>query len=557
MSARATRDRARPPASLARRLTQATREAAFASRAYALTLRGSGTLPERRPSDIWPGDTDTANAMFQGRFRAAGEEIAIPNEMPWSVAPPSARWLEEMCCFEWLRDFRAAGGPAAAQRARDLTASWILAFGHWSRPAWRADLLGRRLRAWISHGDFLADGAPAGFASRFHASLQQQLRHLRRYAGTAPAGAPTVAALVGLGTAELAYTRRVRPRTRALERLDRALAQQILGDGGHVERNPMVHHRVLRDLVGLRAALRAAGIEPSAGLQSAIDRMAPMLRFFRHGDGALALFNDGLEDSRAAVDSTLAAARADGRPRVSAGQSGYERLSAGRTLVLVDVGAPPPPGLDDRAHAGCLAFEASHGRDRLIVNCGASHRLGGTWHRSMRATAAHSTVTVADTNSAELRRDGRLRRRPAEVVVSRRENEHGAQLVEASHDGYGAALGYHHHRRLVLDASGERIAGEDWLTARGGRARRAEKRTFTARFHLHPSVRASARQGGGVLLSSGKGAGWLFEVDGGELSVQDSAYLGDGRPRRTRQIALTAPISARAILSWTLSRVTG
>ncbi len=550
-----TLDYRRQPASFAHRLTQAIREAGFASRAYALTLRGTAAGPEHCPSDIWRGDTDTANAMFQGRFRAAGDEITIPNDTPWAVAPPSTGWLEEMCSFDWLRDFRAAGGRAAAQRARDLTTSWILAFGGWSQPAWRADLIGRRLRVWVSHADFLADEAPVGFAPRFYESLQKQLRHLRRYAGTAPAGAPTIAALVGLITAELAYPERMRRRTRALQQLDRAIAEQIFADGGHVERNPTVHHRVLRDLIGLRAALRATGMEPSVGLQTAIDRMAPMLRFFRHGDGGLALFNDGLEGGRASVEETLAAADASGRPHISASHSGYERLSAGRTLVLVDVGAPPPPGIDDRAHAGCLAFEVSHARDRLIVNCGASHHLGSEWHRSMRATAAHSTVTVADTNSADLRRDGTLRRQPTDVVVSRRDNENGSHMLEASHDGYGAALGYHHHRRLVLDASGEHIAGEDWLTASDDKARRAGDWSFTARFHLHPSVRASAQQGGGaVLLRSGKGRGWVFEAGGGELSVEDSAYLGDGHPRRTLQIAVTAPISARAILSWVLRR---
>ena len=296
-------------------------------------------------------------------------------------------------------------------------------------------------------------------------------------------------------------------------------------------------------------------MEPPVALQTAIDRMAPMLRFYRHGDGGLALFNDSLEGDRTSVDETLAAADATGRPHVSASHSGYERLSAGRMLILVDVGMAPPAGIDDRAHAGCLSFEASHARDRLIVNCGASHHLGSDWHRSMRATAAHSTVTVADTNSAEFRRDDTLRRQPTDVVVSRLEDENGTHMVEASHDGYAAGLGYHHHRRLMLNASGEHVAGEDWLTASDSKARRTEDQTFCTRFHLHPSVRASAQQGGGsVLLRSGKGVGWLFEATGGEVSVEDSAYLGNGHPRRTSQIVLTAPISARAILRWTLRR---
>ena len=538
------------------RLSQALRELYFASRAYQLTLPGRPIEPALCPTDIWQGDADRANAMFQGTFRAAGDEVSAPNQSPWMIAPPSAAWLSELNSFDWLRDFRSTGGPAAKQRARDLTGGWIEVYGSWSRIAWRPDILGRRVGAWASHAEYLLDDAPVGFAPRFLTSLQAQTKHLRRAVTRAPAGAPMIDALAGLAIANIAFGHTGRHLAKVVQLLDHELTTQVAPDGGHFERNPTVHHHVLRALVSLRATLEQAGLEPSVPLQTAIDRMAPMLRFFRHGDGALALFNGSLEGPREAADATLAVANAPGRPHVSASHSGYERISAGRMLVLMDVGAPPPPGVDDQAHAGCLGFEASVGAERLIVNCGTSQNHGSEWQRSMRATAAHSTVTVADTNSAELKSDGAIGRRPSDVMISRRENEDGNQLIEASHDGYARTLGYHHHRRLVVDRSGEALGGEDWLTASDGNPRRGQNQNFVARFHLHPSVRASAQQGGGaILLRSGKGIGWLFQTSGGELSLEESAYLGDGYPRRTTQIVLSAPISARAILSWALQRV--
>ncbi len=549
-------DPTRKPATRRGRVAQSVRELAYASSVYRLMLRGRLAKPTLCPLDIWPGDPDNANAMFQGTFRAAGEEVVAPNASPWTVLPPSATWLAELNCFDWLRDFRAAGGRAATQRARDLTVDWIETHATWSRLAWRPDVLARRVQAWVSHADFLTVEAPPGFAPRFHESLQIQLKHLLRAVTHAPAGAPKIAALVGLAGAEIAYQHRARPRNKALRWLDDELEKQILADGGHCERNPMIQHHLLRALVGLRAALQDAELEPSVPLQTAIDRMAPMLRFFRHGDGALALFNGGLEDRRDDIDATLAAANARGRPHVSASHSGYERFSAGRTLMLMDVGGPPSGGTNDRAHAGCLAFEVSHGSERLIVNCGTSLDQNGDWHRSMRATAAHSAVTIADTNSAQLKKDGTIGRRPVDVIVARREDELGNHVVETSHDGYAAALGYRHHRRLIVDPAGEGVAGEDWLTASDGNPRRAQEQRFTARFHLHPSVSASPQQGGGaILLRSGKGMGWLFQASGGDLGLEESAYLGDGHPRRTNQIVLSAPISAQAILTWALQRV--
>lgn len=546
----------RRPTTLGNRLSQRLRELYYSTRAYQLTLRSWPVKPTLCPTDLWQGDADRANDMFQGTFRAAGDEVSAPNQSPWTVPPPSVAWLCEINSFNWLRDFRAAGGHAAKQCARDLTSRWIDTCGTWSRLAWQPDIVGRRVSAWTSHADFLLEEAPVGFASQFLESLQIQIKHLRRAAARAPAGAPMIDALTGLACADIAFGNTGRPLAKSIQLLDHELMVQVAPDGGHLERNPTVHHRVLCVLLSLRAALQQAGLEASVSLQTTIDRMTPMLRFFRHGDGSLALFNGALEGNRDAVDATLAAANAPGRPLISASHSGYERISAGRMLVLMDVGVPPPTGVDDRAHAGCLAFEVSEGHERLIVDCGTSQNLGGDWHRTMRATAAHSTVTVADTNSAELKTDGTIGRRPTDVIVTRRENKDGNHFIEASHNGYARVIGYHHHRRLVVDRSGNYIVGEDWLTASDANLREGDDQSFAARFHLHPSVRASAQQGGGtILLRSDKGTGWLFETNGGELSLEESAYLANGHPRRTTQIVLSASISVRAILSWALRRV--
>ena len=74
-----------------------------------------------------------------------------------------------------------------------------------------------------------------------------------------------------------------------------------------------------------------------------------------------------------------------------------------------------------------MSFELSVGRDRLIVNCGASPAAEPVWRDALRATAAHSTLTLADTNSSELREEG-LGRRPERVELRRaaidQEQEH-------------------------------------------------------------------------------------------------------------------------------------
>src|SRR5581483_8860327 len=213
---------------------------------------------------------------------------------------------------------------------------------------------------------------------------------------------------------------------------------QINPDGGHVERSPTLHLAVLRDLIEIRAVLRGGRVEPPAELQTAIDRMAPFLRYVRHGDGGLALFNDSNEEAAAEIDAVLAASESKGKPPQSAPHSGFQRLAAERSLVLVDAAAPA--AIDGHAHAGTLSFEMSVGKERLVVNCGAHAADQSDWRRVQRATAAHSTVTIDDTNSSEIlgpasAQPGTLGQRP-EHVVCQREDADGNVWLDLAHDGY-------------------------------------------------------------------------------------------------------------------------
>jgi uncharacterized heparinase superfamily protein len=405
-----------------------------------------------------------------------------------------------------------------------------------------------RIANWIGQHDFYCASADDLFRARVFDSLARQSRHLGRVLRGSTEGAQLLVAIKGLAVAGICLPEGEPHLAIALRLLERELPRQVLPDGGHVERNPSIQVRVLRDLVDLRATLSAGRKEVPAALQHAIERLAPVLRFFRHGDGGLALFNGSREEDVSLIDSVLAQADARGRPQRSAPHSGFERMMAGRVVVLMDTGAHPPPGLDRDAHAGTLSFEMSVGRERLIVNCGAHPSGDEAWRRALSATAAHSTATVGETNSAEIVADGGLGRRPSKVLCQRREQD-GAMLVDASHDGYLRSFGIVHHRRLYLGEGGEDVRGEDRLTGPPGRS-------FAIRFHLHPDVTVAQPDESGVLLRLPSGAAWRLRTSGGTRDVAESIYLGTGNePRHSTQIVVAGQTGDDgAMIKWALRR---
>ncbi|HYC05815.1 MAG TPA: heparinase II/III family protein [Azospirillaceae bacterium] len=499
------------------------------------------------PPDPWPGDAHAGDELLAGVWRFGGQTLRGETP-PWLSDEAGAAWLAEMHGFDWLRNLRAVGGDSARRQARLLVSNWLDEFPGWHPVAWAPDVLGTRVSAWIGQHEFFLASADDALRARVFDSLARQVRHLARVAPGRMKGAGLIQAVKGLAYGGHCLPGQDRAAARAKALLARELPRQVLPDGGHVERCPSQQLHVLRHLIDLRAVLRAAKADQLDLIQHAIDRMAPTLRFFRHGDGGLALFNGAHEEEPVRVDTVLSQADARGRPLRSAPHIHFERMTAGRTTLLVDVGAPPAPGLDERAHAGTLSFEMSVGRERLVVNCGAHASEAGPWRTAMAATAAHSTVTVAETNSSAVREEGGLGRRPAQVDSKRQENG-GAVLVEASHDGYREGQGLVHRRRLYLAETGDDLRGEDLLEGAGGRE-------FAVRFHLHPQVQASLLQGGDVLLRLHSGAGWRLKAAGGETDLEESVYLGTGtEPRKTAQIVVRGVTEAGTTsIKWALRR---
>jgi uncharacterized heparinase superfamily protein len=500
--------------------------------------------PAQPVRDPWLGDLEQGSVVMRGELLLAGGGIALrPGAFAATTGNPLLR--AALHGFTWLRDLRALGTDAARMRARALVSDWIAEPAP-DRIADRPDVIGARIAAWLGHYDFFAASADDGFRQRLMARLVSDARVLAAALPAEELDARALTAVKGLIAAAVALPEHSAFLTRALRVLPQELNRQILPDGCHCERSPTQQLAVLMDLVEMRALLQAAQVPAPEPLVRAIERMAPALRLMRHGDGGLALFNGSREEGLR-IEAVLTQSGRAGRIPSQLPEGGFHRLQTGRTVMIMDCGPPPPPKLDRSAHAGTLSFELSIGRERLIVNCGAAPGAGPQWREACRATAAHSTLVIAETSSAELRPDG-LGRRPEHVEVSRQE-ANGAHWLHASHDGWRIPFGAIHRRRIYMSESGEDIRGEDAVEA-------GTPQPFVVRFHLHPGVEASVQQDGeAVLLRLPSGLGWRLRADGARVSLEESVYLGAAEPRHAEQVVLTGTQDGPQQVRWAITRV--
>ncbi len=523
-----------------------------------------GPLADRiafHPYDAVPRRLEDADALLRGRFRFNGDAVEAKDRSIFDTAAPSREWAEALHSFAWLPPLSAAGGDAARTLATNLIGQWLKRNARYSEPAWLPHVIARRLVHIFGHGRFVLTNSEMLWRSKVFVSLREQSRMLARNAGEAPDGLPRLEAAAALALSGACLSDSPRRLETGLARLEAEIARQILPDGGHVSRSPEVLVHAYRHLVMVMDALAATGQAVPHALRSAHDRIAPMIRFFRHGDGALALFNGGGESDARMIAGLLARDEVRGQPFAYARYSGYHRLAAARTLMLLDCGKPPPSVFSTSAHAGCLAFELSANAQRIVVNCGSASASGQRkWESALRATAAHSTVTLADTSTAVILGEGRLRSLLGPRLIggtneieTRRVETANGWTVEASHDFYVRRFGIRHERELTLSPQGLALTGADRLLPQKGRS--GDAVPFAVRFHIHPDVRLSRAQSGDVLLKLPNGEGWRFRA-GAPVTVEESIYLGGDTIRRAEQLVITGTVKdAQVEIAWIIEQI--
>jgi uncharacterized heparinase superfamily protein len=521
--------------------------------------RYSGRTPERvliAPPDLRLADPQIAVEIYHGRFPLSGHMVEAGGQSPFLLDVADRGWLKSLHGFRWLRHMRAAGTELAAANARALVADWIAAHGsHIAGVAWEPATTAKRLIAWLQHSSVVLQGAEFAFYRSFLKSLAMQIRYLRSVVREMPEGEGKLRARIALAYAALSLPAPASALRNATRNLADELERQILPDGGHISRNPMAIMELLADLLPLRQTYANQAESPPQALFGAVERMLPALRFFRHADGSLAHFNGMGVTIHERVAAILRHDDTAGAPLLHAPHSGYERLAMGGTVVVADTGMPPPLEVSEAAHAGCLSFELSSGRNLFIVNAGVDTYGAEEFRPLGRATAAHSTASLNDTSLARFNHPERISGiigsplvdGPHEVRCDRLDQP-GAQGFVAGHDGYVRRFGIFHERRLTLSAEGDSLAGVDRFIPQGGSSHAED--SVVVRFHLHPEVELFRDSKGRLVLAPPQADRWFFSCNVTPRVEESIFFAALGGPRRSRQIVLAFSASEVPEAQW-------
>ncbi|AXK43418.1 heparinase [Erythrobacter aureus] len=547
--------------------------------AYRIGVPGSVlAAPLRKPSALrmlatvaspLEGERAAGMALRAGQFLVHGLKVPIDKvdfASNASLTPPVQRVVQG---FTWLRDLDAcAPREECAAIGEKLLARWLKANPVPAKgPAWSVEHAGLRLLAWLVHAPLLL-GGDAKLRGQALEAMEATARFLDRQVASADDRLGQVAGWCAIVAAGLLMPDG-RPRRLFGEAgLLRALGELVGDDGGVLSRSPLAQMEAIALLVDLRACYEAVDRAPPPALETMLAMLVPPLLALRMGDRGVGSWQGAGATSAARLDALVVASGVRARPGKECRHWGYQRVDAGKSVLVLD--AAPPPRARHARHgcASTLAFELSHGEQRIIVNCGGGELAGGQVpvriEQGLRGTAAHSTLVLDDANSTAVLIKGQIGKGVEEVDIARtavKQKGRDAVRLEASHNGYAARYGLIHRRTLLLGADGSGLSGEDMLEPSGRQGKRG-KIAFAIRFHLGYGIEAGLaddRRGAGLALPDG--SYWQFRLGGdsgeAQIAIEDSLWVdGQGRPRATKQLVvegLTSRSGGR--FPWLLKRM--
>ena len=509
-------------------------------------MRITGKLPLKLlavPDSPLLGDEGRGTAIRVGKFLFQGMEQSIDGIDYEKLALPPA-FADYIHRFDWLRDLaatvnRGEGAPLAAS----IAVKWLLANGDKPRmPAWRIDNSAWRFLNMAAAAPFLLSNNDIVYRSKILNHFARTARHLDQSAIRATKPFDKVCGWAGVVAASLLLPEGKARRAMGEHSLELALNELVFPDGGVLSRAP----QQLMELIALLSTLRQCYVARQEAapefITDTLNRNIPALLGLTHADGGLGAWQGCGHIGSEKIEALVEASGVRARPLRQALDWGYQRVSAGQAVLLVDAGPPPHA---KQALVGCastLAFEFSFGKQRIIINCGGAGLAGAsipaTLARGLRTTAAHSTLCVDDSNSTALLAKGQLGAGVVDVELERRDIDK-ATRIEANQDGYARSYGFIHNRVLVLRSDGMELRGEDTLVPHA-KYKGREEVTAHLRFHLGPDIELLlAEDGRSVMMRMEDGSSWTFLTAMGTIEVDESLWVDEnGRPHPTRQLVI-------------------
>lgn len=513
------------------------------------------------------GSPDIGKELTEGSLVFSGVSFDLDIDNPWLIESPSPEVELYLHGFFWLNDLSAYGNSKARRLSLEWLSKWIFYNSFGKQIGWEPNIAALRSINFLQNLYFLKGGTDRLDKEHFK-TLRQQYFFLTIMVKNLRPGIKKLNVLYSIFLIAKAYGFPNRSQQKFLKFFCKVVQSHIDLDGQILSRNPQELFDcfvMISEILNMTKSTQLISKYDHQILQNRREKIVPVLRGLRLGNGLLTRSHGGDSGSLQLIDKYLMDSDVKTRPLVTK-LLGFERITAGRLTLIVDCAKPTYGVMGDNSHASCLSFELTSGQRPIFVNCGPGGRFGNAFKRFCRSTQAHNCCTLGNVSQSKFKFISKKKYWPKEIICNGPKNvrvdrykNFEATWLDLSQDSYEEEYGYIHYRKLFVLNTGKVFTGTD-IFETSERTKKLGKKidNFYAYFQLHPDVEVwDHPRLQTIILRLKNGEHWIFEIDLGQVSVEESTFINTLKsyPEKTKRIVIkSSSLLTKTEIKWSLRR---
>ena len=445
----------------------------------------------------------------------------------WKLSSKNKLEFQNLHNFLWLTFLDIKTNKTSTQT---IVENWIDNNNNFSEETWKLDLLSKRLIAWISNTNLTLDESELKYREKFILSITKQTNHLSININNLEDDENKLSCCSSLILVGLIFKNQYKYYESGLSILKKFIKNNFDKSGFPKSRNPEELVNCLKYLILIKEWIKESQNQIPDYLEEIIFNCGNSYSFLSKNLDKLPLFNGAPEIQNEEFEKYLNYLNYNFKDS-SKEKSGYVIFKDKKIVFIMDIGNSPDFKYSKKYQSGCLSFEITSNKEKLICNLGFDINKNNKIKLLSKSTAAHSTLYLNNHSSCIFRTSHSLKinhenklYEGLKIIKKKIVSEKDFENITVSHSGYQSRYGYIHERSIKFIKKEKIFFGTDSLI----KNEKVNNISYGIRFHIYPGIKIAKTQNfQSILLSLKNGEGWKFSCNNKEVLIEKGIYLGN------------------------------
>ncbi len=479
-------------------------------------------------------------------------------ELLWKTNVKDKLKFENLHSFLWLTKLDRKN---AKMITKDIIKNWISLFFNYNRNTWEMEITAKRIIAWSSNTDITLENSDKIYKEKFFLSLIKQSNFLLKNLNSLFYEPTKIICCAAIILSGIIFKENDSNYKTGIKELEKIIKNYFDETGFPKSRNPEDVFICIKYLILIREWFKEAQKPIPDFLNEIIHKCGNCYTILSCSNKQFPLFNGATEINHKDYDTFLKTLKYKFTNK-SHEISNLIKIKKKKFDFFIDCGNPPPNNFTKYYQAGCLSFELSSNKQKIICNSGYGKYLSPKLASLSRSTAAHSTLYINDTSSCTFQKNKSINKiygnsliKKHKIIYKNYTEDNDFYSITAAHNGYEKKFGYIHTRSIKISKKEDKIFGLDELKKTKNYS---NSLIYFIRFHIYPNTKIVKTKGGNsILISLSSGEGWLLQGITNDLKIEKNIFLGNkNKIINNESVSISGIIGEEMIaIKWQVERV--